>query len=197
VNAIILTHDKAIHVTALRNYHDKRAEVDRKAGSNWLVTRSDCEFYIPDVYERITKTVKLTALNETNFCLISNPVDSDTGKPQYGLTIVKNGPITFFLQPGEELIGIEEKILIARNQALVVTATRGFQDSTGKNRKPGETWTVTGPCLYYAPTLFVNNSRVIKKAFLYFEPLGIYFFEPQWVFIGLALFYFLLYLVVR
>jgi len=103
---IILTHQRALHVKALRTFTDEKKNKKRKAGTQWLVTRDDCEVYIPDVNEEIVDSnVRLTILDSRQYCLIKDPVDKE-GNLQLGSRDVRKGPTLFFLNPGEQIEGI-------------------------------------------------------------------------------------------
>ncbi len=45
---------------------------------------SDAETYIPDVYEEVVDVVNITTLSNRQYCVVVNPVESATGKPQLG-----------------------------------------------------------------------------------------------------------------
>lgn len=59
INAIVLTDKKALHLRATKTFKDVFGKL-RRAGEEWLVTISEAETHIPDVYEQIVGEVKIT-----------------------------------------------------------------------------------------------------------------------------------------
>ena len=47
----------------------------------------------------ILKEVKLTVLDQHQYCVVLDPISSD-GKQQLGKRVLRQGPTTFFLKPG-------------------------------------------------------------------------------------------------
>lgn len=174
VNATILTPQTAIHVQAKMSYTDAKG-VERKSGEEWLVTRDDCEAFIPDVNEVILRTVPLIVLNHRQWCTIADPIGND-GKAQLGEIAYVRGPKTFFLKPGERLIAQSGVCVLSPNEALWVRATEAFEDHLGKKRSAGNKWLVYGPGEYWPPVQVNVGSRI--RSFLGIEPLGLYFFQP-------------------
>jgi len=175
LEGIILTHKKAIHVKALRTYHD-RNNVQRKAGTQWLVKRDDCEVFIPDVTEEVVNSnVPLMVLTSRQFCFIVDPVDTETGKQNFGTKKLLKGPLTFFLQPGERSDLSQNVQLLGREEYIKLTANEGFEDGKIK-RKPGDKWIIYGPNEVW----MTDEIRQVERgrAFLVIEPLGIYLFSP-------------------
>lgn len=72
----------AVHVKAAKTFVDEFGKT-RKSGDQWLITLKDTETYIPGVYEDVVGIVQITALNNRQYCVILDPVDTD-GKPQLG-----------------------------------------------------------------------------------------------------------------
>ena len=48
----VLFLQKALHMRALRTFTDE-ADVTRRNGEEWLITSSDTEAHIPNVYEEV------------------------------------------------------------------------------------------------------------------------------------------------
>ena len=56
--------------------------------------------HIIDVHEIYKNTIERTILRDDEFCYVLNPVD-EKGQNQLGKKILKTGPQSFFVQPGE------------------------------------------------------------------------------------------------
>lgn len=97
VKAHVFTDKKALHVRALKSLTDEFNK-KRLNGEEWLVTSSDTETYIPDVYEEIVGVVSITTLNSRQFCVILDPVDPETNKQELGKKKLVKGEKTFFLK---------------------------------------------------------------------------------------------------
>lgn len=150
VDAKVLTDKNAIHVEALRSFKDNFGK-DRKAGEQWLITNKDTATHIPDVYEKILADVKVTTLNNRQFCVVLDPVDGQ-GKNRVGVQEIRRGEASFFLHPGEKLRGgIENIIVLGKDEAILLKAIEAFQDGT-QVRRPGEKWMIYGPAEYVPPT---------------------------------------------
>jgi len=162
-------------VKALRTFYD-RDNVQRKAGTQWSVTREQCEVFIPDVYEEIVNAnVQLQVLTSRQFCMIADPV-VDGGKQNFGTKLLRKGPITFFLQPGERIEGGYQGVqLLSGEEYVKLTAVEGFDDGV-KKRKPGDKWFIYGPNEVW----MTDEIRQVERgrAFLVIEPFGIYLFSP-------------------
>jgi len=196
VKPIVLTYDKAIHVTALQTFYDIDGE-KRTAGSSWLVSRENHEIYIPGPYERVDSVVNLTVLRENNWCIILNSWDNNDKKTVFGKKEIIMGPKHFFLKPGESIedSSILDKIILQSNECLMLEAREKDVVDEKKKRKPGERWIIYGPRIY-VPSLGVRVLRK-KNAFFYVEPLGIYVFEPIQLFVKITLIYLILYVLTR
>jgi len=173
LDGIILTHKKSIHVKALRTFHD-RNNIQRKAGTQWLVTRDDCEVFIPDVFEEvIDSNVPLQVITSRQFCMIVDPVVD--GKQNFGTKELRRGPETFFLQPGERIEGYQSVQLLSKEEYVKLTAVEAFNDG-GNKRKPGDKWLIYGP----SEVWMTDEVRQVERgrAFLVIDPLDIYLFSP-------------------
>jgi major vault protein len=161
VSAYVLTDKKALHLQALRTFVDAFGAT-RKAGEEWLVTLAQTETHIPDVNEKLIGEVSITTLTNRQYCVVLDPVGQD-GKPQMGKRILRKGPISFFLQPGERLeAGIQTIHVLDAEEALLLRAREAFKDLTEKEavlRKPGDRWMIYGPC-DYVPSVEVE---VVEK----------------------------------
>lgn len=157
----------------MRTYHD-RNNVQRKAGTQWLVKRDDCEVFIPDVYEEVVNSnVPLTVLSSRQFCMVVDPVVE--GKQNFGTKELRKGPDTFFLNPGERIDVTQSVQLIAREEYIKLQANEGFVSDKIK-RKPGDKWIIYGPSEVWMTDEITQVDR--GRAFLVIEPLGIYLFSP-------------------
>lgn len=150
INAFILTDKKALHLRALKTFVDNK-DKKRVAGEEWLVTLSDAEAHIPDVYEKVVGEVNVTVLTSRQYCVILDPVDPKTGKPRLGHRELRKGEQSFFLRPGERLeAGIQNVHVLDSEEALLLRAREAFQE--GKEvRQPGDRWMIHGPCDYVPP----------------------------------------------
>jgi major vault protein len=162
VNAFVLTDKKALHLRATKTFTDARGK-KRRAGEEWLVTLADAESHLPDVFEKVVGEVPVTVLNSRQYCVIVDPVDAKTGKPQLGKRELRKGEVSFFLRPGERLEdGIQNVHILDSEEALLLRAREAFVD--GKDaRKPGDRWMIYGPCDYVPPVnvTIVERRRVI------------------------------------
>ena len=148
--AIILTEQKAIHLRAIKSFTDVYHN-DRKAGEEWLLTIKDTDTHIPDVYEVLVGTMKTDVLNNRQYCYILDPVD-ENGKNQFGKKLLKKGECAFFLKPFEALErGIQDVIVLADDEALLLKAVEHYTDNAGVSHEPGEKWMIYGPCDYIPP----------------------------------------------
>jgi major vault protein len=149
VQAHILTDKKALHLRATRTFTDIKGR-PRKAGEEWLVTSIDCETYIPDVYEEMVGEVKLTTLNNRQYCVVLDPID-ETGKQHFGQKVVRKGEASFFLRPGEKLeSGIQAIHVLSDEEALLLRAKEEYA-ADGKKHMPGDRWMIYGPCDFVPP----------------------------------------------
>lgn len=102
------------------------------------MTIKETDTHIPDVYEKLVGKVPAVVLNNRQYCYIVDPVN-DTGKTQFGKKKLIQGECTFFLQPFEKLEkGIQDIIVLADDEALLLKAIQLFTDSDGVQHIPGE-----------------------------------------------------------
>ena len=158
IQARIITAKAALHIRAKRSYTDIYG-VARKAGEEWLITTDMSASHILDVDEELVGNVHLTILNDRQFCVIANPhVD---GQQRLGAEVLRKGPTSFFLLPGEVLRGgIQDVYILSERQALLLRTNEAFLDHTDHQllhleghegavqRSPGDLWMVYGPCDY-------------------------------------------------
>ncbi len=153
LDAYVLTDRKALHLIAKRTYADIFG-IERKAGDEWLVTLSDAETHIPDVYEQVVGEVKITTLGDREWCIVHDPIGPD-GKPQLGKREVRKGRTSFFLHPGESLEGgIQKVYVLGEQESLLLRASEAFADTAvtpQQPRKPGDLWMIDGPADYIPP----------------------------------------------
>lgn len=149
MDAYILTERTALHLRARRTFTDIRGR-EHRAGEEWLVTLSETEAHIPDIYEEVVGEVEITTLGEREWCIVTNPVDME-GHPQWGLREVRKRRAWFFLHPGELLEGgIREVYVLSEQEALLLQAREIFTDAMAE-RKPGDLWMIEGPTDYIPP----------------------------------------------
>ena len=151
-NAHVLTEKKALHLKALRTFNDVYGK-RRRNGEEWLVTIKDSETHIPHVYEHVVGTVDLITLTNRQYCVVANPVNED-GVPQLGQLKLIKGEKSFFLQPGESLRdGIQDVYVLGEEESLVLRAVEEYEDvqpnGSVVRRKPGDRWTIQGPCEFF------------------------------------------------
>ncbi|HIK12658.1 MAG TPA: colicin uptake protein [Oscillatoriaceae cyanobacterium M33_DOE_052] len=164
IDAYVLTDQTALHLRAKRTFTDIFGR-RRKAGDEWLVTIEDAEIHIPDVYEEVVGEVPITTLSDREWCIVFNPID-ESGKPQLGKREVRQGRISFFLHPGEELEipyytddddsegepeGIRRIYVLGEQEALLLRANEAFDEGEGDqiiHRQPGDLWMISGPREY-------------------------------------------------
>eukprot|EP01112_Ceratiomyxa_fruticulosa_P014613 TRINITY_DN4201_c0_g1_i2.p1 TRINITY_DN4201_c0_g1~~TRINITY_DN4201_c0_g1_i2.p1 ORF type:complete len:836 (-),score=252.73 TRINITY_DN4201_c0_g1_i2:463-2970(-) len=171
VTSFVLTEKKALHLKALKTFVDE-FQKERKAGEEWLVTSADSETHIPDVYEQVVGEVKITALNNRQYCVVIDPIDEQTGKPQLGKKQLRKGEATFFLRPGESLENnIQSVYVLAEEEALLLRAKEAFK-SGDTIHEPGDRWMVYGPSDFVPPVQVEVVER--RKAIPLDENEGIY-----------------------
>jgi len=160
INAYVLTEKKAIHLRATRTFVDVFKK-ERKAGEEWLVTFSNAETHIPDVYEQVVGDVKITSLNNRQYCIVLDPWVS--GKQRLGQRELRKGECSFFLQPGERLeAGIQNVIVLSEEEALLLRAKQIFIDENQKKHMAGDRWMVYGP-LDLVPPVEVEIVEIRKS----------------------------------
>lgn len=158
VKAAVLTDRKAIHLRATKSFKDSFNNV-RKNGEEWLVTREDCEAYIPSVNEEIVRVVDVTILTSRQYCVVLDPYNPKTHQNQLGAKKLIIGEDNFFLQPGERLEkGIQDIFVLSENEGLILTADEEFSENN-RLRKPGDRWMIRGPMEYVPPV----QARVVRK----------------------------------
>ncbi|XP_065921043.1 major vault protein-like [Dysidea avara] len=153
-----LTNQTALHLRSNETHKDQFGK-NRIVGDEWIVTMDDSWTYIPDVTEELVKVDNMVVLNSRQYCVVLDPVGSD-GRPQLGTRVLKKGPDSFFLSPGEKLAeGIQNVFVLLSDEALLLTAAKEFVDITPQGdkvkRNPGDRWMISGP-RDYVPPIEVN-----------------------------------------
>lgn len=149
VAAVVLTPTTALHLVATNTFTDVFGK-NRKAGEEWLITMADTDVYITDVYEQVKGVVKITTLNNRQFCVVVDAIGKD-GKPRFGCRELRKGECSFFLYPGEKLeSGIQDVYVLAEEEALLLRARCAVQ-AGDTMRKPGDRWMIYGPCDFIPP----------------------------------------------
>jgi len=153
VKSYVLTLNDGLYMTAEIALSDGSGK-KRIAGEEWLVTSDDTSSYIPECGEQLIKKVKRTVLSKDQFCILGDPYDK-TGKQQLGKKQLLKGPFSFFLKPGENLIGgIQNCFLLQDDEALILAAMDEFVDKSEEEpikRSPGDVWMIKGPLVYTPP----------------------------------------------
>jgi len=104
------------------------------------------DMHIPDIYETVVGEINITILNNRQYAVVVDPVDSK-GVPQLGKRELRRGECTFFLQPGESLEnGIQNVYVLGAEEALLLRAKEEFTDESKVLHQPGDRWMVYGPC---------------------------------------------------
>lgn len=133
---MIITDTQAVHLRATQTFTDIYGIV-RNAGREWLVTLELSSSHILDVYEQLIGPVRITILNAEEFCYIQDPLNLETGLNQVGQKVLKVGPQTIFLNPGESIHqGIKKIFILTSEQGLLMRATADGE------KKSGEQWIV-------------------------------------------------------
>jgi len=152
LTAYILTPQRALHLRATRTFVDVFGKT-RKAGEEWLVTSKDAETHIIDIFEQLVGEVKITTLNNRQYCVVLDPWRD--GRQLLGQKELRKGEAVFFLLPGERLepypnpSGIQSVYVLSEEEALLLRAKENFLDEREKKeRKAGDLWMLPGPCDY-------------------------------------------------
>jgi major vault protein len=149
VKAVVLTPMTSLHLVATNSFTDIFNR-QRMAAEEWLVTMSNCETYIPDVYEQVKGAVKITTLTNRQFCTVIDPMGTN-GKIRYGARELRKGECSFFLHPGERLEkGIQDVYVLAEDEALLLRA-REQVTLEKTTHLPGHRWMIRGPCDFIPP----------------------------------------------
>lgn len=115
------------------------------------MTSKSTSVHILDVYEEFIDTRYLTILRDDEFCYILDPMGSDQ-KNQLGKKIIRTGPNSFFLRPGESFEGgIMKVFILAEDEALLLRADEAHTEADGTVRNAVDRWMVHGPCRYTLP----------------------------------------------
>lgn len=171
VDSFILTEKKALHLRAIRSHTDEYNK-KRLNGEEWLITFSDTDSHIPNVYEEVVGVVKVTTLNSRQYAVICDPIGAD-GKPQLGQKKLVKGEKSFFLQPGETLQqGIQDVYVLGEDEGLIIKCLESFEDNDKKKHIPGDRWMIKGPT-DYVPSVY-EEVTTRRKAIPLDENEGIY-----------------------
>ena len=174
LQACILTDKAAVHIRAKQTFTNKEGK-KVKSGEEYLITSDQMDSFIPDVYEEVVGMVGITTLTNRQYCVILNPVGTESG-PQLGARRLVKGEKSFFLQPGESLEnGIQDIHVLSDNEGLLLRASQAFQDSLPEprvERQPGDQWLLQGPAEYIPPVEVTILTK--RKAIPLHENEGIY-----------------------
>eukprot|EP01006_Ploeotia_vitrea_P054597 TRINITY_DN67905_c6_g2_i1.p1 TRINITY_DN67905_c6_g2~~TRINITY_DN67905_c6_g2_i1.p1 ORF type:complete len:851 (+),score=128.03 TRINITY_DN67905_c6_g2_i1:42-2555(+) len=170
VKARIITDKIALHLESTKTFQDVFGKT-RKAGSQWLVTLQHASTHIPNVYEKVVREVPITTLNNRQWCIIQDPVDGELN-PTLGAKEVRKGECSFFLHPGEKMVGgIQDVIVLGTEEALLLKANEAFTEGETK-RRSGDRWMIHGPCDYVPPVQVEVVER--RRAMAMDENEGVY-----------------------
>merc|ERR1712137_104356 len=192
-DALILSENTAYHLRATQTHEDVFG-IERKQGTEWLVTSEQCSTYQVDVYEEIIGKQELRILTNRQYMVVENPMNEE-GKPDLGACKIIRGPSKFFLQPPyEKEVKCGEVIVLDSQQAVELQALESFYDEAlKKNRKPGDKWLHRGPGEYWP----VLEAKIIARrhSILAIEGIGMTIFESSTIAIllGLVILFFALY----
>lgn len=150
----------ALHLRATYDFTDVYGN-KRRAGEEWLIDKSVKDVHIIDAAEQLVQEKRIIILSQTQYCIIQNPINAKTAKPDFGQQKVVRGEAKFFLRPGEELVsGIQNIMVIHEEEALLCRARVNYFDKrTKKDYKPGQKWLIKGP-IDFIPE---NEIEVIEK----------------------------------
>jgi major vault protein len=125
LNAFIITEQFALHVRAKKWFTDAYG-IERKDADEWLITSDLSTTHIIDVDEEYVAEIPITVLNEDEFCYIEDPVN-EKGVNQLGKRIMRSGPTSFFVKPGEKIDeGIKKVYILSEDEALLLKANETF-----------------------------------------------------------------------
>ncbi|CAD8101422.1 unnamed protein product [Paramecium sonneborni] len=149
VRGVVLTDKVCVHLRALNEFVDVYGQ-KRKPGNEWIITNKQAQVHITDVYEQLVGVEQAITLGSRNYCIIVNPYNEKLEQNDWGIQVLLKGEKTFFLQPGEELLGgkIEDIAILGEEEALLVQAIYDHSDEEGQFRKAGQRWIVRGPREY-------------------------------------------------
>jgi len=128
-----------------------------------LITFSDSETHIPNVYEEVVGVVNVTTLNSRQYAVVCDPIGDD-GKPQLGKKKLVKGEKSFFLQPGEKLqSGIQDVYILTEDEGLILKCVEEFLDESKNKKVAGDRWMIKGPIDYVPPVEVevVNRRKAI------------------------------------
>lgn len=125
LNAHIITEQFALQLRAKQGFKDAYG-FDRKDAEEWLITSDISSTHILDVHEEFVEEVPIVILNEDEFCYINDPVN-EKGVNQLGKRIMRSGPTSFFVRPGESIEGGVNKVyILSEEEALLLKASENF-----------------------------------------------------------------------
>lgn len=152
VKAVVLDENKALHLLGLYDFTDDLG-IKRKAGEEWILTSQDCKSHIVDIFERNCGIENRIILGPNDYCIITNPYDPKTRKNILGSFKHVKGEGSFFLYPGEKILGgnIQNVIILTQQESLLVQARELYVDEHGDKYKPGTKWMINGPLRFIPP----------------------------------------------
>lgn len=134
----------------------------RVPGETWVLTYKDIQAFTPTHNEKIVRRIPRTILGPRQYCKVKNPYDVKSGENKWGAIELREGPRSFFLYPGEQLLDgrVWDAYDCSADEALLVQALTAFKEEK-KNVKTGKKeevehqassrWLIRGPCCYTPP----------------------------------------------
>ena len=128
IGAFTLTDTKSYHFRANRNFTDQFG-IQRFTGDEWLITKKNCETYVPSVHEKKIRDVNITVLSSREYAVICNPYNEKSKKNDLGGFKLIRGEKSFFLHPGETLQGgrVQKMYILNEEQGLILRANERFE----------------------------------------------------------------------
>ena len=98
-----------------------------------MVTSDISSTHIIDVNEEFVEEVPVTILSSDEFCYINDPIN-EKGVNQLGKKILRRGPCSFFVRPGESIDGgIKKVYILTEDEALLLKANEDFSKYLNPN----------------------------------------------------------------
>ena len=133
----------ALRLRSDRDFVDNDG-VDRPAGSEWYVVGP--RTYVPMVEaipQEVVEAVELEPMQALRLRARTDMEDSSGKLRHTGEEWLVRNEYLYLPAVEEIVVGIVDPIPLSETQALHVSATQGFVDASGKERKAGSTWLVT------------------------------------------------------
>ncbi|KAL0484708.1 major vault protein MVP [Acrasis kona] len=122
--------------------------------------------------QKLGEVVQCRIVTKDEYAIIKNPYNQATKQLEMGDRKVVVGPTAIALQYGESFEVVEHVHILAKNQALRLTALQSHDDKSA-----GTVWQVKGPCRFI-PNKYTQVQRVID-AILINQNEGIYVIDTE------------------